>query len=264
MDSKTRVICWAMAGAMAAPALWAQKTTPMPATDSAAQSSPVQPAPKAPVADAAVEASPEIGPASARGVSIAPGTAIQAVLVHGIDSGQLKNGQNVAAKLGAAVKTSHGTLPAGTPAVITVIGTVPAGKLSAAGEFSLELIRVGGVSTMTDIRTYRGEPGKREIADAAPAVGTNAGLPAGAKVEFQVSKPATAAVAAPAEGANAPGSVNAVAKGSPGNATGGSNSGEPTYGSNKSVLSPAQPAPNAANQTAAPSGAKQSGTMQPH
>lgn len=264
MDCSTRLIGWVIAGVVASPCILAQKTTSAPPTDSSALSSPVKPAPKAPATDAAFESSPEIGPAERHGVSIAPGTAIHAVLVHAIDSGKLKNGQNVPARLEAPVKTSAGTLPAGTPVMISVIGTVPAGKLTAVGEFSLEVVKVGGVGTDTDVKTYRGEPGKREVADAAPAVGTNAGLPAGAAIVFKVAKPPTAAENAPKQSANTPGSVNGIAKGSPGQTAGGSNSGEPTYGDTKSVLSPAPATPAGANQTAAPSGEKQNGTVQPH
>lgn len=242
----------------------AQHTTSSPATDSSVQSSPVQATPKAHVDDAASESSPEIGPAEKRAGWIAPGTEVHAVLARAIDSGSLKNGEDIHARLAAPVKTSLGTLPAGTPVIVNVIGTAPAGKLTAAGEFSLELTRVGSIATQSDIKTFRGEVGKREVADATPALGTNAGLAAGASVSFHIPKPPTPAADAPNGKGYIPGSVNAVASGSPGSAKDASNSGEPTYGNAKSVLAPAQATPAGANQSAAPSGEKQNGTVQPH
>ena len=53
----------------------AQKTQNEPATDSAAQSSPIQPTPRAPVTDSAEQASP-IRSSDGTGVSIAPHTEI--------------------------------------------------------------------------------------------------------------------------------------------------------------------------------------------
>jgi hypothetical protein len=192
----------------------AQHTTSAPATDSATQASPLQPAPHVPAVDAATEASP-ITQHGGHGISIAPHTAVPIQLDETIDSGKLKNGQTVAAKLTAAVRAGSTTLPAGTPVSITVVATVPAGKLTSMGEFSLQVLSVGRVGVYTDTQTFRGRPGHRDVADATPAVGTDAGLPTGAPLTFHVLPPPSAATAAPRNTAHSPGSVNGTASGGP-------------------------------------------------
>jgi len=191
-----------------------QKTTSPPPTDTAAQSSPVQPAPKAPAVDAAAQSSPIAEPHSS-GVWIAPHTAIPIALGKAIDSGKLKNGQTIPARLTAAVQAHGKTLPAGTPVEITVVATVPAGKLNAVGEFSLQLESVGGVHAYTDTQTFRGKPGHRDVADAAPTLGTDAGLASGATLTFHVLPPPTEATAPPRTVPKPPGAVNGVAPGGP-------------------------------------------------
>jgi hypothetical protein len=209
----------------------AQKTIAGPPTDSSAQASPVQPTPNVKAVDASFEASPEVGPSEHHGAHVPVGTAIAVTLSRAIDSGRLKNGDTVAAKLAAPVKTSSGaTLAAGTPVSVSVIATVPAGKLTAVGEFSLQALKVGSIDVFTDIKTYRGEAGHRDVADAAPAVGTDAGLPAGTKLTFKVQKQPTAADAPPANVSRQPGSVDGTASGGPPPANAKTNSGEPVFG----------------------------------
>ena len=135
--------------------------------------------------------------------------ALPVTLTQAIDSGRLKNGQHVQATLSAAV----GRLPAGTPAVLSVIATVPAGVIAAAGEFSLQLVSVGRVAVYTETQTFRGLPGHKDLPDSAPAVGTDAGLAAGAPLTFHVQPPPTAATGAPKAGTETPGSVNGRASG---------------------------------------------------
>jgi len=192
----------------------AQKTTSPPPTDAAAQSSPLQPTPKVPAVDAAVQSSPITEPHSS-GICIAPHTAIPIALSNAIDSGKVKNGQTIPAKLTTAVQAHGKNLPAGTPVGITVVATVPAGKLNAVGEFSLQLESVGGIHAYTDTQTFRGKPGHRDVADAAPTLGTDAGLASGAALTFHVLPPPTEATGPPPNVQNTPGRVNGVAPGSP-------------------------------------------------
>jgi len=141
----------------------AQKTIDTPPTDTSVQSSPLKPAPKAPVVDDSMQSSPIPEPKSSN-VFLPPHTAVPIALNEAIDSGKLKNGQTVHAKLTAAV-TAHGkSFSAGTPVELTVVGTVPAGKLNAEGEFSLQVESVGGVHAYTDTQTFRGKPGHRDVA----------------------------------------------------------------------------------------------------
>jgi hypothetical protein len=198
-----------------------QSTQNGPVTDSSAQASPVNATPKGPVIDSASQASP-VPPSRVGAPSFSTGEAITVHLQHAIDSGRVKNGENIPGTLDAAVRTQGGsTLPAGTPVVLSVIATVPAGKLSAAGELSLQLLRVGNAAVFTDTQTFRGKPGHRDLPDAAATVGTDAGLPAGAKLTFHVQPPPSfdvQKVSNPSAGA-----VNGVASGQapPKNSAGG-------------------------------------------
>lgn len=193
----------------------AQKTQNEPTTDSSAQASPIKPAPAAPVVDSSAQASP-IGSGARGGAYVAPHTAIAVRLANAIDSGHLKNGDTVHATLTNAVRLSpQGTLNAGTPAELTVVETLPAGRLYASGEFSLQLLRVGSVAVYTDTLTYRGKAGHKDLADSAPQVGTDAGLASGAELTFHVLPPPAPANGPPNSRNGGPGSVEGVAAGGP-------------------------------------------------
>lgn len=205
----TAVACMA-AGALA------QKTQNEPVTDSSVQSSPIRPVPGAPVVDSSAQASPIGSSEFGGGVSVAPHTAIEVRLSRGIDSGHLKNGQTVNATLANGVALSpRGMVNAGEPAQLTVVETLPAGRLYAAGEFSLQLLRIGSVSVYTNTLTYRGKPGHKDLPDSAPAVGTDAGLPEGAELTFHVLPPPVPANNVPNSRNGGPGRVNGVAAGGP-------------------------------------------------
>jgi hypothetical protein len=235
-----------LAGSCVASTAWGQVTIPAPATDSSAQASPIKDAPKVPAVDASAEASPiPATPLDCRPV-IAAKTAIPLTLDEAIDSGRVKNGQTVLGALSAPV----GKLPAGTAVALTVVATVPAGKVNAVGEFSLQVVRVGKSEVYTDTQTFRGKPGHKDVADAAPAIGTDAGLPKGAPLTFHVLPQPAPANGPPAKAdGKVPGSVDGVASGlapPPGNApaSGGNNPGQSTQsvqpGNTTSV--PIQPA----------------------
>lgn len=177
------------------PSLVAQSTPPV--TDSSAQASPAMPAPAAPVTDAAAQASPAPGLRTG-GVSIAPHTAVTVRLPIAIDSGHLTNGQTLRATLAAPIALSPGrALPVGTPVEMTVVETVAAGRISSAGELSLQALQVGSIPVYTDTLTFRGRPGHKDVPDAVPAVGTDARLPAGAELTFHVLPPAAPATGPP-------------------------------------------------------------------
>ena len=203
----------------------AQKTQNEPATDSATQSSPIQPTPRAPVTDSAQQASP-IQSNNGPGVSVAPHTVIELKLGRSIDSGHLENGDTVAATLAKPVAlVPKGMLGAGTAAELTVVETLPAGRIYASGEFSLQVEHVGSVPVYTDTLTYRGQPGRKDLPDSAPAVGTDAGLAAGAQLVFHVLPPPEPANGPPQASSDGPGSVNGVASGGPPPAASTSTSG---------------------------------------
>lgn len=218
----------------------AQKTQNTPATDSSAQASPIRPAPGAPVVDSSAQASP-IGSDTRGGASVTPHTAIDVRLANAIDSGHLKNGDTVRATLANAVALSpHGTLSAGSAAELTVVETLPAGRISAAGEFSLQLLRVGSVPVYTDTLTYRGQVGHKDLPDSAPQVGTDAGLASGAQITFHVLPPPAPANGMPPVRNRDPGSVDGIAAGGPppaGSATQPGTNGQPQNGSGQTVSS---------------------------
>jgi len=265
------------------PAMMAQKTQSEPVTDSAAQASPIRPAPPAPVDDSAAQASP-VSSGNGHGVSIAPHTSIEVRLGRSIDSGHLKNGDTVAATLAKPVALSpKGTLDTGTKAELTVVETLPAGLIYAAGEFSLQLEREGPVGVYTNTLTYRGEPGHKDLPDSAPAVGTDAGLPAGAEIVFHVLPPPQAVNGPPKAANGGPGSVNGVANGAsppPGSSKQAASQASQKPGSGKTnasqakSITPAATTPQSAedlgksspapNQPAPPSGASSTQTTQPH
>jgi|HubBroStandDraft_5_1064220.scaffolds.fasta_scaffold61283_2 hypothetical protein len=206
----------------------AQKTQDAPATDSAAQSSPIQPTPPAPVTDSSQQASP-IRSNNGPGVSITPHTEIALKLGRTIDSGHLKNGDTVAATLAKPVALSpKGMLDPGTAAELTVVETLPAGRIYAAGEFSLQLVRIASVPVYTDTLTYRGDPGHKDLPDSAPAVGTDAGLAVGAQLIFHVLPPPEPANGPPKAANGGPGSVDGVASPPPPHTTGKMNDAQVT------------------------------------
>jgi len=242
---------WSLAFAIAAmfgSLAVAQKTQDRPATDSSAQASPIQATPHAPVTDSAQQASP-IPSGNGQGTSIAPHTQIELKLGRSIDSGRLQNGETVPATLSKPIALSpKGALDAGTPAVLTVVETLPAGRIYAAGEFSLQVERVGSILVSTDTLTYRGQPGHKDLPDSAPAMGTDAGLAAGAQLVFHVLPPPEPAKGPPSASNGGPGSVDGEASGSP-----------PPQGSS------AQPAANAKKTNAsAQSETTSAETTQPH
>ena len=245
MRSKTGLVL-AAAMCLAAGAS-AQKTQNEPATDSSAQSSPIKPAPGGPVVDSSVQASPT-GSGERGSAYVAPHTAIAVRLVSAIDSGHLKNGDTVHATLTNAVMLSpHGTLNAGTPAELTVVETLPAGRLYASGEFSLQLLRIGSVAVYTDTLTYRGKAGHKDLPDSAPQVGTDAGLASGTELTFHVLPPPAPANGPPNARNRGPGSVDGVTAGEP-----------PPPGSSR------QPSANGQNRSSAPANANSTDSAQPH
>lgn len=276
-------LSFALAASLAFPAR-AQKTQDTPPTDSAAQSSPIRPGPPTPATDAAQQSSP-ITMHTGGGAWIAPHTAIDVKLGRSIDSGRLKNGDTVSATLVKPVTLSpKGSLNAGTPVQLTVVETLPAGRIYAAGEFSLQIERIGSLAVYTDTLTYRGKPGHKDLPDSAPQVGTDAGLAAGAQITFHVLPPPAPANAPPKSTSREPGSVNGTASGGPpppgssnnSNSGGGqSNTGAGNKSSgNARQVTPAsntpQPAQNmgqpspAPNQPAPPSNSNSTQSTQPH
>ncbi len=259
----------------------AQTRTSQPVNDSAAQASPSGPVRKAPATDASAEASPTDARQGSKARAFPAHTALHVVLTDSIDSGNLKNGQMVHGKLQSAdAARSSGTrtaMKAGAPVVLTVVGTVPAGKLNAVGEISLELVHVGGQSVETNILTFRGQPGHRDLPDSAPMIGTNAGLPAGTALTFVVQPPPSFADSKPRTGAGSAGSITQHVSGSkPSNYGQPAVSSAPGSGVDRSGApissggGTPQPAGNsgqstpATNQMTAPSNATPTSTTQPH
>ena len=153
-------------------------------TDAAGQASPTRAVASAPVTDSAAEASPTSGEAHA--VTIPAGTKLRVRLESGVTSASAKNGDLLRGTLVSAVRSSAGVLGAGTVVTLTVVEAARAGTMESAGEFSLQAIQVGGVKVASLVVVRKGVEGAKELADSAPAKGTEAVLAAGDVVEFAV------------------------------------------------------------------------------
>ena len=157
-----------------------------PATDSATQASPLTaPAATSKPDDTATQASPM--PTPAKGESIPADATLQVSISQALDSGRVHNGEHIRAVLKNPIRTSTGrVLPVNTEVEVTVLGTEPAGKLESSGEITLQVTRVDGIETISDVVTRRGTTGPRDLPDSAPAKGTDAILPAGTDLLFQI------------------------------------------------------------------------------
>lgn len=217
---KTSIFVIALAISTAALSAQKPRTTSAPVTDSAAQASPIAPTPKVAATDSAAEASPVAPAAPSAGAMVPAHTALRITLTESIDSGKLKNGQSVHAKLANDVPIQSGAtntsgarvIRAGLPATLTVVGSVPAGKINSVGELSLQLVQIGNQPVDTEVLTFRGQPGKKEIADAAPELGTNAGLASGSPLTFHTQPSPLMEAQRPTQG-EGPGAVNGIARG---------------------------------------------------
>ncbi len=103
-------------------------------------------------------------------LGIRSGTPIQVKLLHSADSGHVRNGDTLAATLAAPI----GGLSTGTPVQLTVVQASQAGSLTSAGELSIQVTRIGNYDVLSLIVTAVGKEGKKELPDAAPAIGTEA------------------------------------------------------------------------------------------
>ena len=181
----TAVAVPAQSSSAAAP----QRNSPPPAsTDQSQQASPVTPPPAAaPVVDTSVNAS--LATPIARGVSLRAGTTFQAKLLTPLTSATNRNADHARATLLTPVRTSAGTtLRAGTPVVLTMVSVAAAGTIESAGELTLQAIQVGNVATLSEFITTKGVEGHKDLADSAPAKGTEATLAAGTILHLKVAK----------------------------------------------------------------------------
>lgn len=105
-------------------------------------------------------------------LGIATGTPIEVHLDEEIDSARAVNGQILRGKL---VKAA-GTAPEGSPVELTVVAVAAAGRMSSAGELSLQIVRMNGQDELSQVITEQGKRGPRLTADAAPAKGTEASI----------------------------------------------------------------------------------------
>ncbi len=111
------------------------------------------------------------------------GTPICIQLASTADSGHLRNGDTVKAIL----QQPLAGLAKGTPVILTVVQAARAGSLVSYGELSLQVTQIGAHEVLSDIVTALGKEGKKDIADAAPATGTEAEFPAGQDFTFPVA-----------------------------------------------------------------------------
>lgn len=160
-------------------------TTSAPVVDSATPG-PTTPPANPPATDTAAEASPVAN--TAHGASLPANAEVEVRLLKTIDSAHIHNGDMLDATLAAPVRTTAGkTLPSGTRVGITVLAVAAAGKISSHGEMTLQVVHVGPASTLTDALTFHGKPGHKELADSAPAKGSEATVAANTTLRFHVA-----------------------------------------------------------------------------
>ena len=111
---------------------------------------------------------------------IKSGTPIRILLHKTADSGHVRNGDTLNATLAEPIAG----LPKGTPVQLTVVQATQAGFMTSAGELSVQVTRIGNYSVLSEIVTALGKEGKREVADAAAATGTEAEFAAGQPFTF--------------------------------------------------------------------------------
>ena len=157
-----------------------------------------------------------------RGTSVAVGTEIKIMLTQAVSSGTQINGDKIRGTLSAPVRTTSGAmLPGGTAVEGTVVSAARAGLVTSGGILSLQLTRVGGIPVITDVVDFNGQEGHKDVADSAPAKGTEAAVASGTTLDFHVMQEgkATGLVPGVAPATNAGGNQNgggAVPNASPG------------------------------------------------
>ena len=137
----------------------------------------------------AKDAAPEDSPVSAQHVGslIKTGTTVSMQLSSAVDSGFVKNGDPVHGTLLSPLTTTSGVhLAAGTKVYGTVVSAAKAGTVQSAGILSIQLTRVGAFPIVTDVADFNGREGHKDVADAAPAKGTEAIAQAGTTLQFHV------------------------------------------------------------------------------
>ena len=122
-----------------------------------------------------------------RGTAVAVGTEIRMTIGQEVSSGAQMNGDKFRGSLVAPVRTTSGAvLPQGTVVEGTVVSSAKAGLITSGGVLSLQVTRVGGVPVITDVVDFNGQEGHKDVADAAPAKGSEASVSAGAMLNFHV------------------------------------------------------------------------------
>lgn len=101
------------------------------------------------------------------------GTLIRVRITQQFSSATAHNGDIIPATLAAPI----GALSAGTPVTLTVVAVAAAGSIHSWGELSLQVVSINGQHVLTDVVTLQGQEGKKDLADSAPAKGTDATTP---------------------------------------------------------------------------------------
>lgn len=111
-------------------------------------------------------------PTLGNSLGIPSGTPIRIQMSADIDSAHVHNGDTV---MGALTEPLKG-MPAGTPVTLTVVSAAPAGTMQSGGVLSLQVIAVGEHPMLSETMSRLGEEGHKDVADSAPAKGTEAGV----------------------------------------------------------------------------------------
>ena len=120
------------------------------------------------------------------GASESPGTLLKVQMQEALSSADARNGQILSGQLTAAVTLDGRTFAVGAPVKVTVVAVSKAGELSSAGELSLQVEAVGQEEVLSDVIVILGKEGTRDLADSAPAKGTEAAVEAKSVLTFHV------------------------------------------------------------------------------
>jgi hypothetical protein len=169
---------------------------------------------------------------------ITVGTTLQIRVTQALSSGNALNGMALYGVLEAPVRTKTGVvLKVGTRVLGTVVSSARAGTIQSSGVLSVQLTHVGPAAVITNVLSFNGKPGHRDLPDSAPAKGGEARVDAGAQLQFQVM-----------ETGNVPGIVPGIA---PAKNAGQAKTGAKT-GSTGNVRNQSSPGKLPSDQTAAP------------
>jgi hypothetical protein len=120
------------------------------------------------------------------GASEISGMLLKVQMQERVSSADARNGQTLRGQLTEAVTLEGRTFTVGAPVTVTVVAVAKAGEINSAGELSLQVEAVGQEEVLSDVIVILGKEGTKDLADSAPAKGTEAVVEAKSVLTFHV------------------------------------------------------------------------------